>query len=266
MKKIILVFTTILFLWISISPAGFAKKEVVTSHKLSSPLNIDGSMEDWNVPLVSEKKYGVDYAFQNDGQNLFILFVFNDPKYLSSINQTGLTVWFNTEGKQKKDYGITFSKKRVSADFYISFLEEQQGPLPEAEKQKIRANPFYYFNNAEVKNKKKEESAEPTGSGEATPAVFRTEKQGQSVVYEFAIPLNRPVPAAAGIGTEAGQAIKVCFDWGGLTDEMRKRMIDRQVGREGRATLSEIDRRSSQGGSSGPKKYSFWLDVQLAEK
>lgn len=268
MKKITLAMSLMLVLLVS-SHSGFSKEEIITSHKLSSALNIDGSPEDWkDLPMNLEKKVDVDYAFQNDGETLFILFVFKDPQFVSSIDATGMTVWFNTEGKQKRDYGITFLRMRISADFYISYLEKQQGPLTEAEKQKIRANPFYNFNSAEVINKRKDESAEPSESGQAPPAVFRADKKGQMLVYEFAVPLARAAEDAPGIGTEAGQVVKVGFEWGGLTDEMRKKMLDRQVGREEGARLSEIDSGGRVGGtgSSAPKKYSFWADVQLAQK
>jgi hypothetical protein len=73
----------------------------------------------------------------------------------------------------------------------------------------------------------------------------------------------------------------VGFEWGGLTDEMKKQRLARQIeggtaGRAGSGTDLTGERRVSGSGtgSSGlgsfsrirAKKYSFWTDVKLAQK
>ena len=122
--------------------AGFSKEETVASMWRGSPLSIDGADNDWAGDTLSfEKKFEVDYAFQNDAENLYVLFVFKDPVYLSTIKDTGMTFWINTEGKKKKKYGITFKMIKVSAESLISLLEKQRGTLPEAEKNRIRGWP-----------------------------------------------------------------------------------------------------------------------------
>ena len=88
----------LLLLVLTISFSGFSKEKGFQSHWVSSPVRIDGSTNDWaENDLAGEKKVKVDYAFKNDAENLYVLFMFRDPKYLSSISATGLTIWFNSE-------------------------------------------------------------------------------------------------------------------------------------------------------------------------
>jgi hypothetical protein len=65
-------------------------KPVIVENKLVvAPLKIDGSIEDWDRnALNSQKKVDFDYAFMNDAENLYVLFIFKIQKFLSSISMT----------------------------------------------------------------------------------------------------------------------------------------------------------------------------------
>lgn len=256
----------------SIFIVGLAKDKVVTSTWCPSPLLIDGTSTDWpGVTTTFEKKVQVDYAFMNDADYLYVLFIFKDPQYLSSINQTGMTVYFNVAGKKKKDYGINFIQKRISAQQYIAMLEKQKGPLPDADKSNILANPNYVIFNFDVINKKAKENA-PEAPADAKPAVYRIHQdQENNVAFEFTVPLARIAELAPGIGTEAGKQIKVGFEWGGMTEAMKQARMNRFKSQSERSaeTVSEQPaggtRASTARGRRSPKKYDFWVDVQLAK-
>jgi len=277
MKKAELLKTSLVFLMmLTLSLVGLSKEKTVASSWTPSPLNIDGSSGEWiDDVLNTEKKVSVEYAFRNDAENLFVLFIFKDPKYLSTINATGITLWFNTEGKEKKKYGITFLRRRVSAEAFISVLEQQKGALSEEEKNNIRVNPYYFLHNARVINKESKSESQSAGSEEVELAVFRSMRQEKMVVYEFAVPLKRLTENAHGIGTEPGKIVKVGFEWGGMTREMIEAIAKRSAEA---ATQPERANRSgeawSKGGTTGSgmpragsraKKHSFWVDVQLAK-
>ena len=273
----------LLFLITFLAGKGLAKKDAVVSTWAATPLTIDGSQEEWTDGTLSfEKKVAVDYAFRNDAENLFILFVFKDPKYLSTINATGLTIWFNTEGKKKEKYGITFTKQQVSAENFIAIMERQRGALTEEEKNNIRANPRYFLHNTKITDKDKKSSSEAitatntdTETGEAGQAVFRSSNVNKMLVYEFAIPLQKAEVQAPGIGTEPGKLIKVGFEWGGMTEAMKKARAERRripgtdAMRAGESAdswsrRSQGARQTSQARQT-PKQYSFWVDVQLSK-
>jgi len=253
----------LLFLIMVFSAHVFSKEDLINSHKLLSPLNIDGSPQDWaEVELYFDKKVKTECAFRNDGETLFILFVLKDRKYLSSIQSSGLTVWFNPEGNKKKNYGINFLQKMVPAADYVAYLEKQQGLLSEADKNKILANPSYIFYQADIQNKQKKNATQPAAEGEVKEAIFRTKSQGKGLAYEFAIPLQRMSEFAFGVGAEPGDVIKVGFEWGGMTEEYRTRKLQRTANSESRFEQSAgVSARSVR----NPPKYTRWVDVQLAE-
>jgi hypothetical protein len=78
------------------------------------------------------------------------------------------------------------------------------------------------------------------------------------------------------VGIEPGKRVKVGFEWGGMTEEMRAdvKRGSAALERTRNSSSDPADNRAGAGvGSSvpmgllsGPKKYSFWVDVQLAKK
>lgn len=272
-------FTKILLLCFfvtTLSIIGFSQKDIIASNWTSTPMYIDGISEDWSgESFHSEKRLSVDYCFRNDGENLYVLFLFKDPQYLSTIKDTGMTLWFNLEGKKKRTYGITFTKKAVSSEVYIAILEQQQGPLSEQEKNSIRANPQYFLHNAKVAGTKSKETSEASDALEAQNVIFRTERQKEGVVYEFAIPLKRATEESLGIGAEPGKVVKIAFEWGGITPAMKEARLRREAEPEGRPMDPAVTSESWSKGSSygrgmpgelrGPKKYTIWVDVELAQ-
>ena len=103
-----------------------AKTVAAESRWQKTPLKIDGDISDWMAPSFnSEKSVQVDYAFCNDADNLYLVFIFKEPKYLSSLSRTGFTVWFNDQGKKKKTLGLRFEKKTLSAAQLIAVMEKK---------------------------------------------------------------------------------------------------------------------------------------------
>jgi len=259
----------------------FSKKIVVDSTWVSSQLQIDGAMDDWAADtLTYNKKVKVDYAFKNDATYLYIMFKFNDPKYVSSVSATGMTVYYNLEGKKKKYYGINFKGKQVAADAYISVMEKSGQVLTEEQKKTIRAQRFVVLNDNTVINKKSKSSDAEVKEG-TIPAVFKSQKGKDAFVYEFAIPLKKEAEMAPGIGTEPGKQIMIGFKWGGMTKEMKEQRLKTTIARGSQAKAGSgsqsgiTSERGGGGGLSGslssvrkygPKEHDFWVDVRLAVK
>ena len=270
----------LVFMIFALCVPSIAKDKIVKSEWTANPVKIDGSNNDWDSSaLIAQKKVDVDYAFMNDAENLYILFIFKDPKYLSSINMTGMTVWFYTKGMKKKSCGLKFIKKKISADDYISILEKEKGPAPEAKKEEIRANPSYVLYGHEMISKEPSEGLKLTG-----PA-FRNKRQQGTFIYEFSIPLEKLAELSSEIGAEPGKSIHVGFEWGGMDAEIKKAL----AARIGSGTVQAQDQKAGgltserRGSGSGlgdvensrsrleqmrrmqPKKHSFWVSLKLAQ-
>lgn len=261
--------------------AGFSNEETVASAWRGSAISIDGADDDWAGDTLSfEKKFAVDYAFKNDAENLFVLFVFKDPLFLSTIKDTGMTLWINAAGKKKKKYGIAFKMINVSAKNLISLIEKQKGPLPEAEKNRIRSQPNYTFYQGDVVDKKGNILTANALGGELPMPVYKSQPKQKMMVYEFVMPLRILEKLSAKEKMEPGKKVTVGFEWGGLTERMKaqrmerlRKSAERGSGSEAGATSSrerEMGRRSDGeldlSLKKGPKKYSFWVDVALAQK
>jgi hypothetical protein len=261
---------------------AFAKEKSVESIWAASPLTIDGLVNDWKGdPFHAEKKVKGEYAFRNDSDTLFVFFVFNDLKYLSSIEITGMTLWIDTGGKKDKDLGVKFTKKKISADEYISILEKQQGVISDEQKESLQASAFYFISQAEAVDKKGNPFEQGEDSEAAKGAAFNVSVQQDAVTYEFRVPLKNLTGTIAGNEAEPGGIVGVGFEWGGLTDEMRREyMKGNASGGSGPIGISEGGRGG--GGAQGvgfdgaspadltalrkmTKKYSFWTVVRLAE-
>jgi hypothetical protein len=246
-------------------PAG-AEETVIQSYWADKAPKIDGSADEWaEVTPTPWEKGRVSCACRNSAGSLYVLFVISDPKFRSTLEATGITLYFSTEGKNK-DYAVHFRKKRVSAEEAIAF-QDKQTPLSEEQKSQMRTQPEYNLFYADVINKKAGSPA-PAEGFSGKPALFRYAPQQKSLVYEFIIPLRRSDEWATGVGAEAGQEIMVGFEWGGMTEEMRKMAARRQGASSGIAN-EEIDGREREivpEHLSGriPKKYTYWGLLKLA--
>ncbi len=244
---------------------------------------VDGTELDWQgVSPILEKKVQVEYAFKNDANYMYVLFKFKDPKqFASTVAFTGMNVYLDLNGKKKKDYTINFRKKQITADEFIANMETEKGPLPQAEKDRIRTNQYYIDHDIVVANKNvKNKSLE--GVVGLVPAIFRAEQSPDGAyVWEFAIPMARKADVAPGIGTSPGQLIKVGFEWGGPTEEWKQAQAARIGSQSAQARATEATGLTSERGESSnlddriglagmrramPKKYNFWVDVQLADQ
>ena len=273
------------FVVLALCIPGISAEKIVQSQWTATAPTIDGSNSDWEGgTLTLYKKAKVDYAFRNDADNLYVIFIFNEPsrEYLSTIQQSGITLWLNTDGKKKKNYGIRFGIKTVSADNYIQIVEEMMGEsMPEEKKQQIKAKESYQIFHNEVIDKQGE--APPIASGPTAPA-FNTGGGRETVVYEFKVPLNKNEASPVGIGTAPGGSLTIGFEWGGTTKEMRQDKLIQQTaaGTKGRGTgasgsltgesrvagsgLGGASQFSSMGKNLRAVKHIFWADVQLADK
>lgn len=262
-------------------PAFYAKDKVIQSKWAPVVPKIDGSNAEWAEDILEvDKTNGVSYAFKNTANHIFLLFAFNDPKTLGTLNQTGLTIWVNLEGKEKKVHGLRFYQKKVNPDQLIAELEKQGQTLDEQKKQDIKAKGGTFMLYAcDARNKKGETIPHPANTGVAT---YRVGQIGKTPAYEMVIPIEMLVDPATNAKVDLSNPLKIGFEWGGPTEEQLKTRAG-QIGDSGAAAgVSGGSLESYMGGGEGgggfnapsaslsgmrrglPKKYDFWVTVQFA--
>jgi hypothetical protein len=242
-----------------------AEENVIQSVWAASAPKLDGSGDDWTgITPASWAKGRITCAFRNNAESLYVLLVIADPKLRSTIEATGVTLYFSPAGK-KEDYGIHFVKRTINAEEAIA-VQEKRTPLTEEQKNQMRAKPAYNFYFSAVVNKKAASPAPPDGTA-GQPALFRYAPQQKSLVYEFMIPLPRAEEWAAGVGAGVGQTVTVGVEWGGMTEAMRQaaarqqggssNIANEQLGRLGESSMPQT-------GRSAPAKHTYWGEVKLA--
>jgi hypothetical protein len=259
--------------------AAWPADTAVQSRWAAEPFRIDGQTTEWSQHVMSlQKNLGVEYAISNDSANLYVLVVFRDPQYLSSIEMTGITLYFSPAGKKQKDVGVRFRRINATADELIGRLERQGQTLTEGKKAEIKAKPVYFLFEVDAINKKGEIIPLPEAEGGAEPPVFRLSKSaGGALVYEFRAPLASRNIHPAGVGSGPGESIKLGFEWGGMTKEMRAAAMSGEKGPD----LSKVSTEDARGernpdegaapspslarARQGPKQHSFWVDLKLAQ-
>jgi len=269
----------------------FAAGQAVESMWQAGPMTIDGVAQEWDdsTPIIEEGSR-VEYALRNDGKNLYIIMVFKDPDPRaraavyprSTLEYTGMKIYFTNGAKKSKDYGILFQKKQYTADALIASLQKR-GPKPsEAQVAEIRKKPTHIVFTEEVIKPKKAVAAGEE-AGQADPPMFRSIEKGRLAVCEFRIPLNR-VSQIGGINAGPGQQILLGFEWGGMTSQILKDMMagraDGSVSASDRGVSSDAGFRDPEEGGGGfgrqggevgemgrnPRyaKHAFWVEAKLA--
>jgi hypothetical protein len=248
-----------------------AKTAQVQSRWQKSAPTIDGEISDWPAPaFLLEKSVQVDYAFGNDAENLYLVFIFKDAKYLSSLAQTGFTVWFNDQGKKKKTLGVRFQKKTLRSADLIALMEKKNGPLGDEKKKEMLAKPAYVINQFVAVNDNNDDLTDVVFPQPPLPE-FTSQAASGRLAFEFRFPIG----PGSKLNLAAGKTVLVGFDWGGMTKEMRRARLQSggYEGGEGDDLPETPDldpegqgQRDSGGLPSlrGPKHYIFWCELTLA--
>jgi hypothetical protein len=252
------------------SPLLFAQVPAVDSVWTAQPPKIDGSAKEWEGAVLTPwEKGGVQYAFRNDANNLYVLFEIPDQKLRSTIEDLGLVVHVDPSGGESKDYSIHFRRKRITANESIALLEKE-GPVSDEQKAKMRATPYYNFYFAEVVDAKDEVVPVPAGVA-GPPALFRFSTEKKVLVFELMIPLVRANAALPGLGATPGATVSLGFEWGGATEAQRKALA-RSRGAQSDIANEQVTSGRDTDITAGarkiervPEKHAFWTAVKLVK-
>lgn len=221
---------------------------------------IDGLADDWDDdPMTVHGKTKVEFAFRNDTDNLYFLLAFKDPLFQSTLEKSGVTVYFDTRGENKKERGIKFTKLMLTADQLIARRRSQGRTLTDQQIAEIMAEPFHPLFLYDIVNKKDREQM-----AAAKPPLypdFNATVDGNVWIFEFKIPLVKDENQPFGIGVEPGRDVKIGIEWGGRIEPPSQQEAN---------FMRDLSERDAPGMDSrirtGTPKYIFWVAVGLAPK
>jgi hypothetical protein len=262
-----------------LAPSLFSAEKVISSQWAAVPVRVDGANQEWqDAAVIVEKGSKAEYALRNDDKYLYILFLFKAVTALSTYEMSGMKVYYSFDGKKSKSDGFHFVKKTITADELIANLEKNGETLTDEKKAGYRQQKAYMIYEGMPLDPST--PAPPGTAGPADPPTFRDKLSQKLSVVEFRIPLARIVQPGA--VAAPGASLKLGFEWGGMTPEMRSAYMARMAdsgsqarGQGGGEFDPQGGERDDSGGSGGPmggrpdprtKKHSFWVDIQLAAK
>ena len=252
-----------------------AKDKFVQSKFTPTPLQIDAKIEEWTPDeILTEEKVGAKFAVRNDASYLYVMLSLDDPKFQSSVEQTGLTFWIYPELKDKKTHGLHFYRKTVTVDELIKEMESQGQTLTPERKTELKARPQYQVFACDVVNKKGEAVPHPGLTGTAT---YRTAQAQKTKVFEFVVPIVLLDDPKSEMKIDPAKPFKFGMEWGGMTEQMKRERANQLGDRSAQASASGAsDNFAGEGGGfnapggsltamrGGPKKYEFWFDLKIA--
>ena len=260
-------FVAVFAVGLLVLPLAASKDKAVVSRWADSPVVIDGNPAEWSrEEAVAEESVGTDIAVRNDAENLYVLLILRNPQFQSTVEETGITLWINTEMKTKKVHGIRFHRKAVTADELIQNLKDQGQTLTAEKEAELKTRPSYFLFACETVNKKRAVVPRPgrTGTG-----AYRVSAGDHVMAYEFRIPLALLDDPENNVKVDPAKPFKFGAEWGGMTEEARAGRMAELHGMEGMAERGDLSEGGVTGAEDGmrtnrPKTYSFWVDLQMA--
>lgn len=266
MKESLCVLTTILVIF-SLCGCGGGPKLEVQSKWSDSAVVLDGIADDWaEFPLEYSEKEKVSLGVRNDSENIYLLFLSRDERMARKIQMGGMTLWFDTTGGKKKDYGIRY---RGSVALMES-LQKESGflknipPEQRARFERMQSGMLgmiTVINRGEEVSMPEKNSKGPQAASANQDGVFG---------YEFRIPIGRSDSVSFGVGGRLGETISMGLELGGISREDREGMIRERPEMSGPPGGGGSRRGRPGGGHRGDRgqmseKQEIWISIHLAQ-
>jgi hypothetical protein len=189
----------------------------------AAPVPVDGLLAGWpGTVLQSYRHFDLRFGFMNDDKNLYGVVAFDNPRYLTSLEFSGITLWIHPD-KDKRTYGLRFYQKMATADETIERIESQGTPLTQEQKARLRTRRRYRLYACDAVDGKGDLVPRKPDAPAATCRFGRVEK---SVVVALTVPLGLLAGPDVQSAWDAGKPFKVGFEWGGLNKDMKKQMAE----------------------------------------
>ncbi len=263
-------------LCVFLSLSILAQVPAVQSNEATPIVQIDGQTHDWSASkFVLDAKSGTEFAFQNDGRDLYILLVLKKPEARESLESTGMTVLARSGGN-KTARGVLFLKRKVPAETYIRWHESHGAIMTEGEKTRLRDAVQHDLCLAFAVRESGAIYGPLRRLPESNPPEFKVSEDVAGMIYELKIPLSLPDLVPGGLGASPGDNVRISFEWGGAARKISSTKSTREATPlEKKSDLSGSGRTWAQefidtfDSLSRPamrtKKFSFAVDVRLSE-
>jgi hypothetical protein len=200
--------------------AGLAPE--VQSQWSDSAAVLDGYADDWSgFPLEYSQAEGISLGVRNDAENIYFIFLVRDEQMVRKIQMAGVTIWFDTTGGKKKEFGIGY---RGSVDLMESLQKESSFMKSMPPEQKARFDEMQPEMVGMITVIKKGEELSMPESRPKGPAAASACLDG-IFGYEFRIPVATGDSISYTLAASPAEMMSVGLEVGGMSRGDREGMM-----------------------------------------
>jgi hypothetical protein len=263
----------------------YSKDIELSAPRVAQAIKMDGKRADWSdssITFLKDQEASVGLC--TDSQNLYVMLSFRKPQYARLIRMSGLTLYFDPEGKDHKDFWVKFTggptMEEIRQASGQSDDSAQRQMSPEAmermnERDQNYENQFLCYQKDRISEK-----PIPMNGSEGPAVAFGVDEG--FFVYEFRVPLKESSVRFYGLDAAPGRDVSVGMVWGEFDRSAMREMRgdDDGMGHGGiggmpggvPGGMGEGGRRHGGGGGfpgggrqgrEMPKKQEVWLKARL---
>ncbi len=197
------------FLW--------GKNVEVASQKAAQGIKVDGQISDWPenaMTFLEEQQATVGLC--NDSANIYVLVCSRKADWARTVKMTGLRVYLDAKGTQKKDFSIKFTGGPTREQIMAAGGEKdtarrrEMPPEMQGKTNQQRKEPASKF--ICVQKDVISEKEIPVDGTEGPAVAFGVDKG--FFIYEFSVPLKESGVRSYGLGVTPGKKIGLGLLWG----------------------------------------------------
>jgi hypothetical protein len=178
---------------------------ITDSRPAERTITVDGKSDDWVGALSMISDGRAEEGFLNDQDVLYVCIMTEDESLRRQIANSGLTVWFDPQGGDKKVLGVKYPLGTPRRERAASPPTEEAGPPPEKPAES-EASGLEVLRPGQA-------SPQKMGISDVKGLEIASSTEGGLFVYELKIPLrssaDRPVALGAAPGAKVGIGIEV---------------------------------------------------------
>lgn len=222
-KCIVLIILCVTILALSSSVISCNAKNM-NSQWVSEPIIVDGDVSDWmNARIALQEHEGTAFGITNDSNNIYLLVRSRDDKWVRTVRMSGLTLWFNGDGKHKY-WAVKYCGGPSADQMAASMPTERSGGVGVSDDDRMDHMVDMLSRNENrftVIDKFREIETDVSLDGSAGPSAAYSFSDGL-YNYEFSIPLDYTDSLHGPRGLELGEKMLICAEWGGIQNGERR--------------------------------------------
>ncbi len=194
--------------------------EKISSKWSATEIKIDGGDSEWVDGINYLEKEKLGFGIKNDSSYLYLCLKF-ESDIQRQAKMFGFTIWFDSAGKNKKEFGIHFPIGLQNFDTEPPPEPKEPGEYSDDPQQRFAP----MLQEIEVLGPEKEDRNRFSVGGSFGIRAASSESQTGHFVCELKIPLKSIQSQPYAIGSELGKTLSVGFEMGEMDrDKMRERM------------------------------------------